>query len=240
MTEHEAEQLPTTEPEGRAEVATPEMPRAEMVPVPVATSRFRDVASDLQCAAQAVRYVEVVGVQADIATTLQLAVVVTGSTPAQALTAAAAFARESPMAEYELAEAVEAAFREHPDAEIYLSFPGLGVPFRGAGGVQVDHAHVRVRLRLHAPAAVRRLRGYRGGGGDAGAVLGQQAPEREHVAAGEVPQCVLDDLPGRPLPHRGRRLLDGVVAQGGVHPVDLVRGRSVTRPPRRRIQLPGC
>nr|WP_285734388.1 IS110 family transposase [Kitasatospora phosalacinea] len=27
----------------------------------------------------------------------------------------------------DLAEAVEAAFREHPDAEIYLSFPGLGV-----------------------------------------------------------------------------------------------------------------
>lgn len=27
----------------------------------------------------------------------------------------------------ELAEAVEASFREHPDAEIYLSFPGLGV-----------------------------------------------------------------------------------------------------------------
>jgi hypothetical protein len=99
MTEHEAEQLPAAEPVGHTEVATPEGPRAEMVPAPVAPSRFRDVASDLQCAAQAVRYVEVVGVQADISTTLQLAVVVTGSTPAQALTAAAAFARESPMAE---------------------------------------------------------------------------------------------------------------------------------------------
>jgi hypothetical protein len=54
----------------------------------------------LQCAAQAVRHVEVTGVQADLATALQLAVVSTGSTPAQALTAAAAFARESPMAEF--------------------------------------------------------------------------------------------------------------------------------------------
>jgi hypothetical protein len=99
MTEHEAEQLPPGELEGHAEVDAPQGPRAEVVPVPVAPSRFRDVASDLQCAAQAVRYVEVVGVQADISTTLQLAVVVTGSTPAQALTAAAAFARESPMAE---------------------------------------------------------------------------------------------------------------------------------------------
>lgn len=99
MTEHEAEQQPAAEPEGPTEVAVPEPPRAEVVPVPVAPSRFRDVASDLQCAAQAVRYVEVVGVQADISTTLQLAVVVTGSTPAQALTAAAAFAREAPMAE---------------------------------------------------------------------------------------------------------------------------------------------
>ena len=99
MTEHEAEQLPAAEPEGPAEVAVPEAPRAEVVAAPVAPSRFRDVASDLQCAAQAVRYVEVVGVQADISTTLQLAVVVTGSTPAQALAAAAAFTRESPMAE---------------------------------------------------------------------------------------------------------------------------------------------
>ena len=99
MTDHEAEQPLIAEPEGLAEVAVPEVSRAEVVPVPVAPSRFRDVASDLQCAAQAVRYVEVVGVQADISTTLQLAVVVTGSTPAQALTAAAAFARESPMAE---------------------------------------------------------------------------------------------------------------------------------------------
>lgn len=73
--------------------------RAAVVPVPVAPSRFRDVAGDLQCAAQAVRYVEVTGVQADLATTLQLAVVSTGSTPAQALQAAAAFSRESPMAE---------------------------------------------------------------------------------------------------------------------------------------------
>ena len=99
MTDHEAEQLPPTEVEEHAEVAAPKVPRAEVVAVPVAPSRFRDVASDLQCAAQAVRYVEVVGIQADISTTLQLAVVVTGSTPAQALTAAAAFARESPMAE---------------------------------------------------------------------------------------------------------------------------------------------
>jgi hypothetical protein len=87
-------------PERAAVDVVPEsQPRAAMVPVPVASSRFRDVASDLQCAAQAVRYIEVVGVQADISTTLQLAVVVTGSAPAQALTAAAAFARESPMAE---------------------------------------------------------------------------------------------------------------------------------------------
>jgi hypothetical protein len=99
MTDHEAEQRPPDGLEGHAEVNAPEVPRAEVVPVPVAPSRFRDVASDLQCAAQAVRYVEVVGIQADISTTLQLAVVVTGSTPAQALTAAAAFARESPMAE---------------------------------------------------------------------------------------------------------------------------------------------
>lgn len=79
-------------------VVEPQTPGAAAV-VPQAPSRWRDVASDLQCAAQAVRYVEVTGVQADIATTLQLAVVVTGSTPAQTLQAAAAFARESPMAE---------------------------------------------------------------------------------------------------------------------------------------------
>ena len=48
MTEHEAEQLPAGEPEGPAEVAVPKVPRAEVVPVPVAPSRFRDVASDLQ------------------------------------------------------------------------------------------------------------------------------------------------------------------------------------------------
>ena len=67
--------------------------------VPVAPSRFRDVASDLQCAAQAVRYLEVAGIRADVSTTLQLAVVTTGSSPAEALQAAASFARASPAAE---------------------------------------------------------------------------------------------------------------------------------------------
>lgn len=75
------------------------LPEARPDVVPLAPSRFRDVASDLQFAAQAVRYLDVTGVRADVSTTLQLAVVVTGTSPAEALHAAAAFARESPTAE---------------------------------------------------------------------------------------------------------------------------------------------